>query len=337
MIGLSGVAWICRHCGHEEPYQNPAAEVVCPQCGILGFSDDVTSSPVPPTTPSAGTETEPSEDVVPCLGPEAVVEGGRGALSSQREVVGNFAQELVADAVANPDTPEMAEAATEETEPWVALVACGLCVLVFAYQRFIGPTLLEVDTAWVDETFAFWWYGGKAEQWWQWVTGAFLHGDGLHLLGNMLASCGLMSEAENRIGHFSMVGLILLGAIAGSFGELLFQFFSAGTMPGGLYCVGFSGVVCAFGGVLLFSKSFWVLPFLLPSLIPTEATGDEASLIAYGGHLGGFLLGAFFGFISIFAGKRTFLVIIAIVISLLFVCALVLFLLVALGDTEGLS
>lgn len=293
---------------------------------------------VPPPS-VGGTVAESSEDVFLSLKSEAVIEDGgeSEAVSSQTEVVGDSAQEATADTLACPDTPKMTEAETEETKPWVALVACGLCVLVFAYQRFIGPRLLEVDTAWVDETFAFRWYGGKVEQWWQWVTGAFLHVNRLHLVGNMAASYGLMSEVENRIGHFSMVGLILLGAIAGNFGELLFQFFSSETIPGGLHIVGFSGVVCAFGGVLLFSRSFLVLLFLLPSFIPAKTVENEAFIIAYGAHFGGFLLGAFFGLISIFAGKRTFLAIIAIVVSLFFVCALLLFLLVALGDTEGLS
>lgn len=134
---------------------------------------------------------------------------------------------------------------------------------------------------------------------WRALSYVFLHGDGVHLMFNMMALLWLGSYLEKMLGGERVLFAFTMGAMAGALGH-------AGLSPGPV--VGASGGVFAFFGLLaavailgrgqiprwmLPRPGFWVinvsLSVALPLLFP------QISWIAHlGGAAAGFLVGALF-------------------------------------------
>ena len=323
------MAWICQHCKHVVPFANPAAEMTCPICGQRGASGE--------GIPTADSLTEAIEPVGELPQSPFLPHPSDSDSPAWRRCFRFFLPKPSASR-APEEPPEADPDGSEELIfPWVSLSACLLCALIFLGQHVIGPNHFGLDPEWVTDTFGFIWQNEHVAAPWQWLTGAFLHYNFAHLFGNLAAGLCLAVFVQPRIRHFSPLGLILLSAIAGPFSELLFQLFANGALPDRLCVIGFSGVVCAFGGVALFGAPFRILFFLLPSFIPGGVNTADNVVVACGAHLGGFLLGVFFGLVSIFAGRRTFLAILIFISAILFILLVLLFLLVAAEGSGSLS
>lgn len=142
------------------------------------------------------------------------------------------------------------------------------------------------------------------------VTYAFLHGDWLHLLGNMAFLWVFGDNIEDALGHVRYFVFYLVCAVAAAFAHALFN--PASTAP----LIGASGAVAGVVGAYLVLHprvKLWILllgriPLRLSAVwvlggwivfqafnILTAAEGDE---IAWWAHIGGLIAGA--GLIVIF-------------------------------------
>ena len=137
-------------------------------------------------------------------------------------------------------------------------------------------------------------------------THQFLHGDTMHLLGNLffLVLCGFAVEAA--IGHWRFLAFYLLSGLAGGLGHMLFEAGSTAPLVGASGAI--SGVMAMYLGVFMLRKIeffYWVFIFvgyfrapalaILPLYIGKEVISymqDPDAGIAFMAHAGGFILGA---------------------------------------------
>jgi len=140
------------------------------------------------------------------------------------------------------------------------------------------------------------------------LTAMFLHGGWLHLLGNMLFLFVFGNNVEDRLGRLRFLAFYLGCGFAATYGFALFQ--ASSTQP----LVGASGAIAGVLGaylvlyprakVLSLLTFFFFLPVRLPAWIVLGgwfllqylyfrgagvAAGPE---VAYGAHVGGFVVGA---------------------------------------------
>ncbi len=134
------------------------------------------------------------------------------------------------------------------------------------------------------------------------VTYAFLHGDALHLLGNMLFLWVFGDNIEDAMGHARFAVFYLLGGVAAGLLEVLVE-------PASMVAtIGASGAVAAVMGayLMLHPRAKILVPILIfPVYLPavflllawigfqvfTAMTGGGGG-IAWWAHIGGFLAGA---------------------------------------------
>jgi len=154
----------------------------------------------------------------------------------------------------------------------------------------------------------------KKGEFWRILTPAFLHGDPLHLLMNMLALASLGRIVERMIGMRRYAVLLVLLAIGshlpqGLLGENLFGIKGLSGSPN---FVGISGVVMGlFGyiaiktqirpdlGFTLSLQSYLMVAILLIMGFAGEMFGNVGNLhMANFAHLGGLITGLILGFIS---------------------------------------
>jgi membrane associated rhomboid family serine protease len=133
-------------------------------------------------------------------------------------------------------------------------------------------------------------------------TYALLHGDALHLAGNMLFLYIFGNNVNDKMGHVGYLAFYLAGAVVGGIGFLL-------TADAGASVVGASGAVAAVTGayLVLFPRSsitvfyfmfffgtieipslWFVLLFFVKDLFGVVSGGEG---VAYGAHIGGTLFG----------------------------------------------
>lgn len=134
------------------------------------------------------------------------------------------------------------------------------------------------------------------------VTSMFLHGDGLHLLGNMLFLLVFADNVEDAMGHWRFALFVLLCAMMSGLAHLLVLPASQAPLIGASGAV--SGVLAAY--LLLYPRAkLWVLLFariplrvttlwiVLAWVLVQVASGvfgaDEA--VAWWAHVGGFVTG----------------------------------------------
>lgn len=141
------------------------------------------------------------------------------------------------------------------------------------------------------------------------LSSAFLHGDAMHLVGNMIFLVALGVLLEGAIGPFRFLGVYLLGALGASAASLAWRW---GDVGGGL---GASGAVAAlmgafcvvwgrqpvrffywFGVVFDYVRApaIWLLPAWLGWEVYNLWTNDEAG-IGFDAHAGGLICGALIG------------------------------------------
>ena len=139
------------------------------------------------------------------------------------------------------------------------------------------------------------------------VTNAMMHGDVGHLVFNLLFLWIFAALAVELLGSRWMVAVCLLTAVAGSLGHVFLNPLERH------YLLGASGVVMGFEGLYLGMAVRWRLPdpcvFPLARPVPPANLGiltvvgisfdyyrlmERAEVnIAYGAHLGGFMMGLF--------------------------------------------
>ncbi|GAB1255620.1 rhomboid family intramembrane serine protease [Aurantivibrio plasticivorans] len=138
------------------------------------------------------------------------------------------------------------------------------------------------------------------------ITSQFLHGDVMHLLGNMffLLVCGFAVEAA--LGHMKFLGFYLLSGIIAGAAQVVSDLGSSIPSLGASGAI--SGVMAMYLGVFRFKKIeffYWFFVFvgyfrapamlILPFYIGKELYSyafDEGSNVAFMAHAGGFLGGA---------------------------------------------
>src|SRR5688572_20373673 len=162
-------------------------------------------------------------------------------------------------------------------------------------------------------------YGMVPNQWTNWrtlFTSMFLHGDPMHLLGNMLFLYIAGDNVEDRLGHLAYLVFYLLAGLAGSAAHIVYSTqFGAG---GGTVTIGASGAISGvMGAYLIFFPrtqikfmiwliifvrfftlpswgviGFWVASQLIMARNQWDGVADkEAAMVAVFAHLGGFVFG----------------------------------------------
>lgn len=160
------------------------------------------------------------------------------------------------------------------------------------------------------------------------VTSMFLHGDPLHLLGNMLFLYIAGDNVEDRLGHVAYLLFYLLSGVAGAAAHIAFSLrFGGADIP----TVGASGAISGVMGAYLifFPKSqikfiLWLIIFVRTFTLPSWGVigfwvasqvmmarakwygipeAKEAEMVAVFAHLGGFAFGAGVGLAYRMFGK----------------------------------
>ena len=197
-------------------------------------------------------------------------------------------------------------------QQWVLLLLMLLMMLIYGFQLF-GPegaderfmaVPLEITSSWeavvsgnatIDDVSTFSTL----------VSCAFLHADASHIVYNLLFLWVFAALAVQLIGTRWMLVLFLVTAISGSLGHILLNPYEPHRL------LGASGVVMGFEGLYLGMAVRWRLPD--PHIFPIARPVPPANLailavlgisldyyrlmehsqvnIAYGAHLGGFLVG----------------------------------------------
>lgn len=151
------------------------------------------------------------------------------------------------------------------------------------------------------------------------ITAMFLHGNWLHIIGNMLYLWIFGDNVEDRVGHIPYLFLYLLVGIAGSITHILSN--PASQVP----IIGASGAIAGILGAYFISypkakvltllplfffitlveiPAVWFLLFwFVMQLFSGFATSVAADSVAWWAHIGGFVVGALL--INIFAAAHT--------------------------------
>lgn len=194
--------------------------------------------------------------------------------------------------------------------PVATYVFAGLCVVVFALERYF-PSALPFDLDWL----AYYPDTGTVAQA---VTTTFLHGGYLHLVGNVAYLLLFGRYVEDRLGRL-LFATVFLGCAAG--GNILQGYFNAYVLDEpGLGVAGASGAVSGVLGAftvrflmnklriaywvfmplqaytragrtelpVIFALAFWFALEFLRSLLQASGYGTE---VAYVAHVSGFALG----------------------------------------------
>lgn len=204
--------------------------------------------------------------------------------------------------------------------PWANHVLMGAMLCCFAYELTLGPAFQPFLTTygWIPAQFSLALTQGQLPLSSSLIVCLFLHGGGLHLVGNLLCLFFLGNAVEARLGAVRYVVLYLGGNVIALLTQAAMTPFSSTPM------IGSSGAIAAVAGVyclLFFSPqepastappsprplegsptiillSGWLF-FHLFGAVSVYAIGETAlfssSPIAWGAHIGGFLGGIILG------------------------------------------
>jgi len=194
-------------------------------------------------------------------------------------------------------------------KPIMAYTFIGVNILIFLYQATLGPEgyaglLLEFGSIPMEIQ--------NGEDLFTLVTNMFLHGDLMHLAGNMLMLWIFGDNIESTVGSINFILFYLMGGIIATMCHALSDFDSL--TP----AVGASGAIAACLGayLVMFPKSkikimvfylfrsfkvpaiyflgFWILKELASGLGLFGGGGN----IAYWAHIGGFAFGVMAGYFA---------------------------------------
>jgi membrane associated rhomboid family serine protease len=197
--------------------------------------------------------------------------------------------------------------------PWVTVTFIGLCVLVFFWQLSLGDRLQAAvySLGVIPATLI----GGKSlpeellmvPPWITMFTSMFMHGGLMHLAGNMLYLWIFGNNVEDAMGHLRFVAFYLLCGIAAVMAQALPNPGSEVPMIGASGAI--SGVLGAYLllfpharvlvviplGLILYTARIpagFVLGFwFVLQLISSAGAGGQEGGVAFGAHIGGFVVG----------------------------------------------
>ncbi len=197
-----------------------------------------------------------------------------------------------------------------KTKPYVTFSLIGLNVLAFLLFNF-RPDFANI-------TFRYGFIPAKFS-FFTMLTSMFLHGSFAHLLGNMWFLWLFGDNIEDKFGRRNFLGFYLLGGMVASFVHMALSS-AVSEVP----CIGASGAVSAVMGAyfVLFPRAkirmmfffgfmpirfklnaffflgFWAILQFFSGALASSAQATTG--IAYGAHIGGFLVGILGGFLRKF-------------------------------------
>ena len=197
--------------------------------------------------------------------------------------------------------------------PVVTVAFMVLCILVFAWQLTLGehgqrailqfgviPAVLLGDARLAPDLVA-------VPAWGTVFTSMFMHGGWMHLIGNMLYLWIFGNNVEDAMGHGRFVLFYMLCGIAAVYAQVLPDPESTIPMIGASGAI--SGVLGAY--LLLYPRArvlvviplgIVVYPLRIPAaivlllwfgmqLVSSWVSGDQQGGVAFGAHIGGFIMG----------------------------------------------
>jgi len=199
---------------------------------------------------------------------------------------------VIEDYIASPEAIEFARQAAL-TSPIYTYILVGAIVCVTLAQFSVGLEK-SVDLAGFDKPVFL-----QKNEWWRILTGGALHGGFLHIYfnGQALYGFGNLIEFLSNRAHLTIV--FLLSIIGGGLVSLVF-------MPDGT-SVGASGGIMGLIGYLAvygYRRKRQLPPDFLKSMLINIGFIAAFGLVAWQiidnfGHLGGFLVGAIYGFLQV--------------------------------------
>lgn len=199
---------------------------------------------------------------------------------------------VIEDYIASPEAIEFARQAAL-TSPIYTYILVGAIVCVTLAQFSVGLEK-SVDLAGFDKPVFL-----QKNEWWRILTGGALHGGFLHIYfnGQALYGFGNLIEFLSNRAHLTIV--FLLSIVGGGLVSLVF-------MPDGT-SVGASGGIMGLIGYLAiygYRRKRQLPPDFLKSMLINIGFIAAFGLVAWQiidnfGHLGGFLVGAIYGFLQI--------------------------------------
>ena len=193
---------------------------------------------------------------------------------------------------------------TRIRRPWVTWALIAACILCFVLQ--LGPNGQAIEDALALEVHRF--RDSPLDiRFWPGVLGhVLLHGDVLHLAGNLLVLFAFGDNVEDALGHSRYVAFLLLSAVAAA---AAYAFLDAA--PAELL-IGASGAIAGVLGAYLLlwpmARTMFLAAHIVPVLVPAFwlvgfwlvldiigaafiRPGKDEAAIAWWAHLGGFAAG----------------------------------------------
>jgi membrane associated rhomboid family serine protease len=196
--------------------------------------------------------------------------------------------------------------------PIVNVFLIVINVIVFIFEAMLDPNSLEIFiNHWaVTPTQIL-----AGQQWITLITGMFLHGSWLHLIGNMLFLAIFGDNIEGVIGHFPYLIFYLVGGLIAAFTHIFFN--ATSNVPS----LGASGAIAAVMGayIVMFPRSkvrafillgflgfvtrvsaivflgVWFVMQLFTGVTSLGVNTAQTSGVAVWAHVGGFVFGLIVG------------------------------------------
>ena len=204
--------------------------------------------------------------------------------------------------------------------PWANHILMGAMLCCFAYELTLGPAFQSFLTTygWIPAQFSLALTQGQFPASSSLIVCLFLHGNGLHLVGNLLCLFFLGNAVEARLGAVRYVALYLCGNVIALLTQTaLTPFFSTPMIGASGAIAAVAGVYCLFffsaqepdttrhpsprpleGTPTILFLGGWIF-FHLVGGITVYTLGETALFpsthIAWGAHIGGFLGGLILG------------------------------------------
>lgn len=188
----------------------------------------------------------------------------------------------------------------EPVSTFTALAALvALNVVVFLIELASAPFSDMMNGSLVQHG-GLWGYEVDQGEWWRIVTSGFLHANGAHLFGNLVALLILGGVLSVAVGQLRMLLVYAAGLLGSSFSVLVFE-------PNTL-TVGASGAIFGLaGGALLVGwrqRRWLLLLFAAAWVVYALSSTLFVPGISQAGHFGGLVAGAFAGALLVEDGAR---------------------------------
>lgn len=195
--------------------------------------------------------------------------------------------------------------------PIVNVLLIVINVIVFLFEVSLDPNALQ---AFINHWAVIPTNILAGKDWITLITGMFLHGGWLHLIGNMLFLAIFGDNVEDIAGHIPYLFFYLLGGLAAAFTHIFFN--ATSTLPS----LGASGAIAAvmgayivmfprakvraliFLGIAFFTRisavlflGFWFIMQLFSGVTSLGADTAQTSGVAVWAHVGGFIFGIVIG------------------------------------------